>query len=105
MAGKGVAVRRDQHQFASPSTHARFRILRVVIGHNEFDLDFAAQAFFGALEKLNRAIELVARGKKILAVGKGPAVILHVCEFDPAGTGGFAERPASLQADRCCGGE
>ncbi len=92
MAWKRVAVWRDEHQLLPPSPHARLRILRVIIGHNEFDVDFAAQAFFGALQKFDGAIQLLARGKKILAVGKSPAVILHVGKFDPAGAGRFGER-------------
>src|SRR6266576_3386287 len=92
MARERVAAGRDEHQLLSPSTHAGLGKFRVVVGHNEFYLDFATQTFLRAFQKIDGAIELLARRKKILAVGKGPAVILHVREFDPAGTRGFAER-------------
>jgi len=92
VARERIAVRGDEHQFASPSAHARLRIFCVIIGHNEFDVDLAPQAFFGALKKFDGAVELVARGEEMLTVCKGPSVILHVCEFDPAGAGGFTER-------------
>ena len=62
VAGECFAVWRDQHQFAAPAAHAGFRIFRVVVGDYGFDADFAAQAFFGALDYPQRTIQLRASG-------------------------------------------
>src|SRR6266481_6426308 len=91
MAGKRIAAWSDEDELASPAAHACFRKFRVVIGHDKFDADFSAQALFGALEEFHRAYELLASRQQMLPVGKSPAVILHVGEFDAAGAGGFGE--------------
>ncbi len=47
-------------------------------------------------QSFHGAVELCARGQEALAIGEGPAVILHVGEFDARGAGGFGEREHSL---------
>src|SRR4029077_20642137 len=44
LAGKRVAGGRDEHELASPAAHAGLGIFRVIIRHDIFDADFAAQA-------------------------------------------------------------
>ncbi len=87
MAGKRFAVGRDQHYFARPAAHAGFGKFCVVVGDYVFDADFAAQTVLRVLEKFQGVRELFAGGKKLLAIGEGPTVILDVSEFD-AGSGG-----------------
>ena len=91
VAGKRFAVWRDQHEFAAPAAHAGFGIFRVVVGDDRFDANFSAQAFFGAFDDFERLIELLARGQQAFAIGEGPAVVLHVGEFDAGGARGFGD--------------
>ena len=45
-----------------------------------------------ALMIASESIELRARGKQAVAIGEGPAVILHVGKFDAGGAGRFGDR-------------
>ncbi len=91
MAGKRIAAWRDEHQLASPPTHAGLGKLRVVVRDDKFDADFAFQSFLFAFQKFDGMIQLLARRQQIFAIGKGPAVILDVGEFDARRARGFRE--------------
>lgn len=82
VAGHGGAAWSDEDYFTCPTAHARLGKFRVVIRDNIFDFDFAAEAFLGLFEEVERVHELFASGKKLVAIGEGPAVILHVSKFN-----------------------
>ena len=89
MAGEGVAARRDEHQLASPSAHAGLRKLRMVVGNDVFDAELTAEAILRLFQEFNGLRDLFPRGKKLFAIGEGPAVVLDVREFDTRGARGF----------------
>ncbi len=91
MAGECVAARRNEHQLASPAAHAGLRKCRVIVRHNIFGAELAAEAFLRLLQEFDGLEDLLASGQELIAVGEGPAVILHVRKFDASGGGGFGE--------------
>jgi len=57
-------------------------------------------------KRFDGAIELGrARGQEAFAIGEGPAVVLHIGEFDASGAGRFGLARAFRRSDRCCCGE
>ena len=91
VAGKRIAGWSDEHQLATPAAHAGLGIFCVVIGDHVFDTNPAFQPLLFAFNDRHGAIQLLACGKKIFPVRKGPAVILDVGEFDACGAGRFGE--------------
>src|SRR5579884_1098691 len=85
MAGERVAARRNEHQLASPAAHAGLREFRVIIRHNIFDAELAAEAFLRLLQEFDGLEHLLASGQELFAVGEGPTVILHVRKFGEIG--------------------
>ena len=82
VARQDIAIRLDEENFAPPAAHAGLGIFRVVVRDHKFHVNAAAEAFFGAFQNFERAVELRARGQQSRAIGKGPAVILDVGELD-----------------------
>ena len=82
VTGKSLSLRRDEHYFARPTAHAGLGELRVVIGNDIFDAEFATETVLRLFEKFNGARDLFARGQKLFAVDESPAVILHVRKFN-----------------------
>ena len=82
VAGKSLALRCDQHDFASPTAHAGLGEFCIIVRDNIFDADLAAQAFFCGFYFCEKCVELSARRQKKFAIRKSPAVILHVGKFD-----------------------
>src|SRR5882672_1632645 len=87
MARKRATVRCNQHDFASPTSHAGLRVLSVVIRHDVLDADFAAQTFLCGFYFCHKFVELPAAWQQKIAICKTPAIVLDVRKFD-AGRGG-----------------
>src|SRR5262249_50822570 len=76
------ARRRDVKGAATPSADTRLWKTRVIVRQHRVDHDTAPVDAPQALQMDNRMIDLLARGHQRRAVLQGPAVVLHVRNFD-----------------------